>query len=110
MELHVHNIFGRPPFKWSRGAPTTTGPRELTPPHPCPEQLWPDMSDTYNLIDAALKSVRDVYEQDTESTVKQLEAMRQVNTAATLRYIKKEEDLKKLSRKAKSVEQTSMWS
>ncbi|CEP23114.1 hypothetical protein BN1211_3629 [Cyberlindnera jadinii] len=62
------------------------------------------MSETYKLLDSALESARAVYEHDTEVTVKQLETIRQVNTATTLNYIKKEEALKRVTRKADSIE------
>ncbi|ODV74393.1 uncharacterized protein CYBJADRAFT_73075 [Cyberlindnera jadinii NRRL Y-1542] len=62
------------------------------------------MSETYKLLDSALESARGVYEHDTEVTVKQLETIRQVNTATTLNYIKKEEALKRVTRKADSIE------
>lgn len=66
------------------------------------------MSETYKLLDSALESARAVYEHDTEVTVKQLETIRQVNTATTLNYIKKEEALKRVTRKADSIEAKSM--
>jgi TPP-dependent pyruvate/acetoin dehydrogenase alpha subunit len=65
------------------------------------------MSETYRLIDSVLGSTRQVYEQDTETTVKQLETIRQVNTSTTLRHIRKEEELKQLAKKAERIESTS---
>lgn len=65
------------------------------------------MSESHKLIDAALTSLREVYQEDTDTTVKRLDSLRQANTTATLRYIKKEEELKKLVRKSDTVKANS---
>lgn len=65
------------------------------------------MSNIQEIIKECFESVRDTFEEDTEETLKQMESLRQVNTTTTLKYIKKEEDLKTLGRKADHVSSLS---
>lgn len=67
------------------------------------------MADTYKLIEESLDSLREVYLDDTDATLKQIESIRQSNTAATLKYIKKEEDLKTIGRKVEKIQLTSEY-
>lgn len=64
---------------------------------------------TRKLIDESLTSMKRVFEDDTESSLAKIDLIRQINTANTLQYIKKEEEMKSLSTKIERIANTSRY-
>jgi hypothetical protein len=67
------------------------------------------MSDTQKLIAEALDSVEQSFNTDTEQSIRQLENLRQINTSTTLKFIRKEEELKSLARKTEKISTISEY-
>lgn len=63
---------------------------------------------TRRLVNESLTSIKHVFEDDTESSLAKIDSIRQINTANTLQYIKKEEELKNLATKIERISDTSM--
>lgn len=50
-------------------------------------------------IKSALDGVKQIFEQDTQKTISQIESIRIKNTATTIQFLKKEEEFKPISEK-----------
>lgn len=62
---------------------------------------------TRKLVNESLTSIKHVFEDDTETSLAKIDSIRQINTANTLQYIKKEEELKNLATKIERISDTS---
>lgn len=65
------------------------------------------MPDSHKLVEEILDSIEQVFEADTEQSLKQIENLRQINTSTTLKFIRKEEELKSLARKTSKIDAIS---